>query len=208
MVCSIRSIWLSDYSHSTAILLAFIPDAKLKDIERLGIGLVVCRRGGPLAPISVDQLSRIAMTCWSWRVSYTLTVRMYAMLLSNYSGHMAYATDWPFCVAYPLEFMKKDNPGAMTFPNLDNHPVAFMANAMVIHQLLVRDCLEHEYASTSHGGCLIIPRGTQFGHKLFPEIVIPTNHAAPYSWSHHRTGSSVYDWGLLAQQTHCFQVLP
>ena len=46
----------SDYSHSTAILLAFIPDAKLKDIERVGIGLVVhwlC--SGPLALISSVQ---------------------------------------------------------------------------------------------------------------------------------------------------------
>ena len=45
----------SDYSHNTAILLTFIPDAKLKDIERVGIGLVVCWHSGLLAPISSIQ---------------------------------------------------------------------------------------------------------------------------------------------------------
>ena len=46
----------SDYSHSTAILLAFIPDDKLKDIERVGIRLVICQHSGPLGMISsVDQ---------------------------------------------------------------------------------------------------------------------------------------------------------
>ena len=104
---------------------------------------------------------------------------MYAMLLSNYGGHMAYTTDPPLCMAYPLEFVKKDNLG-MTFWNPDNHPVAFIANVMVIHQLLMQDCPEHEYMRMIHGGCLIIPWGMQFGHKLFPEIVILRNHAAPY----------------------------
>ena len=36
------------YSHITAILLAFIPDPHLEDIERVGIGNVIQRRGSPL----------------------------------------------------------------------------------------------------------------------------------------------------------------
>ena len=99
-------------------------------------------------------------------------VRMYAMLLGNYGGHMGYATDPPFSMAYPLKFVKKDNPGAMTFWNPDNHPVTFMVNAMVVCWLLMWDWPEHEYMRTNHGRQLIIPRGMQFGHKLFPEIVI------------------------------------
>ena len=55
-----------------------------------------------------------------------------------------------------------------------------MVNDMVIHWLLMWDCLECEYERMSCGGHLIIPRGMQFGQKLFPEIVIPRNHAAPY----------------------------
>ena len=159
----------SDYSHSTAILLVFIPDAQLKDIERVGIGLVICQCNRLLTPISsVDQfITYIHNALKLEGVSHMLTVRMYAMLLSNYGGHMAYATDLPFCVAYPLEFVKKDDPGAMTFQDLDNHPVTFMANAMVICQLLTKDCPEHEYARMICGRYLIIPRCMQFGHSSF-----------------------------------------
>ena len=32
-----------------------------------------------------------------------------------------------------------------------------------------------------HHGCLLIPRGVQFLPNLFPQILIPHNHAAPYS---------------------------
>ena len=97
----------NDYSHTTAILLVFIPDAKLKDIERVGIGMVVCWCGGPLAPISsMDQfISYIHDALKLERAYHTPTVRTYIMLLSNYGGHMAFATDLPFCMAYPLKFM-------------------------------------------------------------------------------------------------------
>ena len=93
---------------------------------------------------------------------------------------MAFATDPPFCLAYPVEYLEKKDPGAMTIWNPDNHLVTFMVNDMVMCQLLMWYCLEHEYERTSCGGCLIIPRGVQFGQKLFLEIVILRNHAAPY----------------------------
>ena len=60
------------------------------------------------------------------------------------------------------------------------HHVLVQINKMFVLccVLKVQHCLESEYERTN--GCLIIPRGTQFGQKLFPEIVIPRNHAAPY----------------------------
>ena len=88
--------------------------------------------------------------------------------------------DPPFCTAYALDFIDKNDPAAMTFRNQDNHPVAFTGEGLIICQLLVRDCLEHEYVRANCNGCLLIPRGMQFGKELFPEIVIPQNHAAPY----------------------------
>ena len=51
--------------------------------------------------------------------------------------------------------------------------------------------------TTSHCKCLIIPRGMQFGSKLFLEIVIPEESCHAIPWSHHRTGSSFYDWAFL-----------
>ena len=57
---------------------------------------------------------------------------MYCMIIGNYSGHMGYATEPPFCVAYPLEFINKKNHAAMTFRNQDNQRVAFMGMEMII----------------------------------------------------------------------------
>lgn len=151
----------SDYSHSTAILLIFVTDAKPKDIERVGIGLVVCQCSGPLAVISSTQqfISYIHDVLKQERASCKLTFRTCVILLGNYSGHMAFATDLPFCLAYLVECLEKKDPCAMMIWNPDNHLVAFMGNDMVVHQLLTQDCLECEYERTSCGGCLIIPRG-------------------------------------------------
>ena len=43
---------LDGYSHATVILLAFIPDPHLTDIECVGIGNVIRRCGSPLGDIS------------------------------------------------------------------------------------------------------------------------------------------------------------
>ena len=130
---SIWSIWLRVTSHSLAILLTFVANAKLKDIERVGIGLVVCRHGGPLAMISSMQqfILYICDALKRERASSKPTFRMYVMLLSNYGGHMAFATDPLFCLAYPVEYLEKKDPGTMMIQNPDNHLVTFMGNNMV-----------------------------------------------------------------------------
>ena len=117
-----------DYSHSTALLLAFIPNTQQKDIERLGIRLIVRWVKVLLAPISTmgKLFSYVHDTLKFERASSTPQVRTYCMIFGNYGGHMAYATDSPFCVAYPLEFIDKKDPGTMIFWNPDNHPVTFI----------------------------------------------------------------------------------
>ena len=171
-----------DYSISTAILLTLTPDAQLKDIESMGIRLVVRQCRAPLAPISsvAKLISYVHDMLKFKRVAFSPQVRMFCMIIGNYSGHMAYATKPLFCVAYPLEFVDKKDPATMTFRNVYNHPVAFMGMEMIVHQLLTWDCPEHEYVRANCNGCLIIPRGVQFGKELFPEIVLLWNHAASY----------------------------
>ena len=68
----------------------------------------------------------------------------------------------------------------MTFRNQQNHPVSFTADGLLVHQLLAQDCTECEYTMTTCDGSLLIPRGMQFPKDLFPEIVVPHNHVAPY----------------------------
>ena len=106
--------------------------------------------------------------------------RTFCTIVGNYSGHMAFATDPLFCMAYPLEFILKEDPAQMTFRSQQNHPVSFTGDGLLVCQLLTQDCPEHEYVMATHNGCLLIPRGMQFPKDLFPEIVIPHNHAEPY----------------------------
>ena len=102
------------------------------------------------------------------------------MIMGNYGGHLAYATDPLFCMAYVLDFINKNDPAVMKFRNQENHPVSFTGDGLIICQLLVQECLECEYERTTHNRCLLIPRGMQFTKELFPEIVVPQNHSAPY----------------------------
>ena len=81
---------------------------------------------------------------------------------------MAFATDPLFCTAYPLHFVDTDDPAQMTFRNQQNHPVSFTGDCLMVHQLLVQDCPEHEYAMDTCHGCLLIPRGMQFPPEPFP----------------------------------------
>ena len=101
-------------------------------------------------------------------------------IVGNYSGHMAFAMDPPFCVTYPLHFVDTEEPVQMTFRSQQNHPVSFTGNCLMVHQLLAWDCPECEYMMDRHHRCLLIPRGMQFPEDLFPQIVVLHNHATPY----------------------------
>ena len=101
-----------DYSCSTAILLTITPDTQLKDIESVGIRLVVCQHRALLGQISsVPRLISYVCSMLEFeRASCTPQCRMYCMIIGNYSGHLAYATDPPFCVAYAFDFVNKKRP--------------------------------------------------------------------------------------------------
>ena len=54
------------------------------------------------------------------------------------------------------------------------------------------------------GGRLLIPRGVQFGPKLFPEIVIPRNHAGPlFDSTTWQDAPTLDHWALLSMDTIC-----
>ena len=93
---------------------------------------------------------------------------------------MGFATDPPFCTAYPLSFVHKDDPTQMTFRSQQNHPTSFTADVLLVCQLLARDCPPREYARDRCHRCLLIPRGVHFLPDLFPQIIVPRDHVAPY----------------------------
>ena len=105
---------------------------------------------------------------------------MICTIMGNYGRPMAFATDPPFCTAYPLSFVHKDDPAQMTFRSQQNHPVSFTADGLLVHQLLMWDCPQHKYVMDRCHGCLLIPKGVHFLPDLFPQILVPCNNMTPY----------------------------
>ena len=91
---------------------------------------------------------------------------------------MAIATDPPYCVAYAADY-KNNDPSKMTPCEPLNHVYAMVTSKMVVRRLLSLPNWEPTDRRLTKGGCLLILRGVQFGPGLFPEIVIPHNHAGP-----------------------------
>ena len=167
-------------SQTTAILLAFIPNQCLEDIESVAIGNVIQRRGSPLGDISsintvIDSIHSLLNT---EHKKSPLKCRAYMMFIGNYGGHMAFTTDPPYCVAYATDY--KDNDSSkMTPRDTLNHAYAMATSNMVVRRLLSLPNWEPMDRKQTKGGCLLILRGMHFCPGLFPEIVIPWNHAGP-----------------------------
>ena len=197
----------SDYSHTTTILLAFVSDAKLKDIERVGIRLVFYQCRGPLAPISsMDQfITYICNRLKLERASSNLKLGCMSCSSAIMVGIWPLPLTW-YSVWRIFGIHGEKGPGCKDVPESGQPSGHVHGNDMVICQLLAQDCSECEYERTSHGGCLLIPRGVHFGQKLFPEIVILRNHATPYS-----DPTTFYDCGAFQQHEptvprHCWRL--
>ena len=101
------------------------------------------------------------------------------MFIGNYGRHMAFATDPPYCVAYATEYKNTDDPSKMTFREPLNHGFAMVASNMVVRRLLSVPNWDPAERKLTTGGHLLIPRGMHFSPELFPDLVMPCNHAAP-----------------------------
>ena len=108
-----------------------------------------------------------------------LKCRAYIMLIWNYGGHMAYATDPPYCVAYAADYKNTSDPSKMTPCEPLNHTYAMVTSNIVVRRLLSLPNWEPAERRLTKGGRLLILMGVQFGPGLFPEIVILHNHAGP-----------------------------
>ena len=165
-------------SQTMAILLAFIPDQRMEDIKNVGIGNVIQRCGTPLGDISsisamIDSVRFILKTKSK---KDRPKCRAYMMLIGNYGGHMAFAMEPPYCVAYAADYQNQD-PSKMTPHETLNHMYAMVTDNMMVRRLLYVLNWNSAERKRTKGGRLLIQRGVQFSPKLFTEIVIPRNHA-------------------------------
>ena len=171
-----------DYSCSMAILVVLSPNTQGTALESVSVGLIVCRCRVPFGQIgNIIKLIKYAHSLMEAEgQSSEPKCRTFCTIMGNYGRHMAFAMDPPFCMAYPLCFIVREDPAQMTLRSQQNHPVPFTGDGLLVCQLLAWDCPECEYAMDTCHGCLLIPRGMQFPQDLFPQIVVPCNHATPY----------------------------
>ena len=193
-------------SQTMAILLAFIHIRRLEDIESIGISNVIQRCGRP-----IGDLSSITMVIDSIRSVLDTEHKKIPMkcrvLIGNYGRHMAFATDPPYCVAYSTDY-KTNDPSQMTPHHTQNHMYAMVTTNMIVRRLLSSPHWEPMYSRQTKGGCLLIPRGMQFGPTLFPEIVIPRNHVGSTCRFSHAAGGPVLNCWALSSHRYYFPWFP
>ena len=171
-----------NHSGSITLLIILNPNQEGTELKSASIGLIVRWHMGPVGHIN-DIMRLIKYTCSQMRVDWQTsdnTCRTFCIIVGDYGGHMGFATDLLFCTAYPLSFVHKDNPAQMTPRSQQNHPTSFPADVLLVCQLLTQDCSPHEYTSDRCHRHLLIPRGVHFLPNLFPQIVVPHEHATPY----------------------------
>ena len=99
--------------------------------------------------------------------------RAYMMFIGNYGGHMAFATDPPYCVAYAMDY-KSNDPSKMTPREPLNHAYAMITSNMVVRRLLSLPNWEPADRKHTKGGCLLIPER----RAVWPRVVSRDSHTA------------------------------
>ena len=160
----------SDYSHSTSYIGHFESKCPGYSPRECGHWVDHPQHKAPIGQIStIPLLIKYARSLLEVEgQSSEPEHRTFCTIVGNYGRHMAFATDPPFCMAYPLEFILKKDPAQMTFRNQQNHPVSCTTDGLLVHMLLMWDCPECEYTLATCNGCLLIPRGVQFPTRSFP----------------------------------------
>ena len=97
-------------------------------------------------------------------------------LFVNYKGARSVPTDPPYCLIYPISYVKDVEPDH--FDTLNNPARTHL------HHCICSATLQHMNDDPCHhreygGSCLILPHRAQYKEQLFPEILEPRNHQAP-----------------------------
>ena len=171
-----------DCSRTTAILIILTPNSEGTRLTYASVGLIIRRRKGPVGRI--EDIPRFIMFIRSQlkgdQPASSNDRKTYCMIVGDYGGPLAFATEPPFCTAYPLSFADRDDPTRMTFRHPHNHPWSFTTDVLLVRQLLARDSSACEHARDRCRRRILIPRGVHLSTNIVPEIEVPRGHSAPY----------------------------
>ena len=100
-----------NYSHSTTILVVLNPNNQGTALKCASVRLIVQWCNGPVGQI--DDIMKLIMYACSQmkgdRHSSDSACKMFCIIVGDYGGSMGFATDPPFCTAYLLSFINKDD---------------------------------------------------------------------------------------------------
>ena len=148
----------------------------------VSVGLIIRWRKGPVGWI--EDIPRFITFIRSQlkgdRPASLHDHKTYCMIVGDYGGPLAFATEPPFCTAYPLSFADRDDPTRMTFRHPHNHPWSFPTDVLLVRQLLAWDSSAREHALDKRRRRILIPRGVHLSTNVIPEIKVPRGHSAPY----------------------------
>ena len=136
-----------DGSRTTAILIILTPNSQGTKLMYASMGLIIRWRKGPVGRI--EDIPRFITFIRSqlkgdWPASPN-DRKTYCMIVGDYGGPLAFATELPFCTAYPVSFADRDDPTRMTFCHPHNHPWSFTTDVLLVRQLLARDSSAREH---------------------------------------------------------------
>ena len=169
-------------ARTTAILIILTPNSEGTKLTYVSVGLIIRWHKGPVGWI--EDIPRFITFIRSQlkgdRPASPHNRKTYCMIVGDYGGPLAFATEPPFCTAYPLSFADRDDPTRMTFHHPHNHPWSFPTDVLLVRQLLARDSSAREHALDKCHRCILIPRGVHLSTNIIPEIGVPRGHSAPY----------------------------
>ena len=153
-------------SGTTAILLVFQADGQHERITDVYVGLVVCRVGSYLYTLDhildfvTDIEVDLKVVCDALKAGGNPSKRCtFCLFISNYGGAMSIPMDPPYCLIYPMSYMRNVEPD-----NFDtcNNPAGTCLHCCICCttlQYMNDDSNQHREYSGSH---LILPHGAQY----------------------------------------------
>ena len=172
-----------ELSGTTAILLVFQADGQHERIRDVYVGFIVHRVESHL--YTPDQiLDFVTDIEVNLKVAHDALKaggdpskrHAFCLFVSNYGGAMSAPMDLPYCLLYPMSYMKEVE---LDHFNTHNNPAGTHLNHCICHatlQYMNDDPKQHRGYSRSH---LILPHGAQYKERLFPKILKLWNHWEP-----------------------------
>ena len=104
------------------------------------------------------------------------STRTFCLFVSNYGGTMSIPTDPPYCLIYPMSYVRDMEPDHFDTCNSPARTCLCCCICCTTLQHMNDDPNQHREYARSH---LILPCRAQYKERLFPEILELWNHRVP-----------------------------